>query len=317
LTLTDVNLLLGRLDPARLQIPIVPAAAAGAARELVAELGAQDDGDGVVESVLAGCLQIANETMAQAVRRISIREGRDPAGYALVAFGGAGPQHVCGLAELLGIASCLVPADAGLLSAYGLGAARIERFAERQVLRPLAEVADRVPRWLDELEVDAVERLGRDGVDVAAVEIRRRPVELRLSGQDSSLLVEGGSPRPLAEKFAAAYGERFGYPPPERPLELVSLRVVASSPRPAAPATGEERPAAAPAASELRSWFGGRWHQVPVYERSRLRPGHAFDGPGLVLEEHCTTVVEPGWRGRVDGAGGLLLDRRPLPGAAA
>ena len=134
--------------------------------------------------------------MAQAVHRISIREGRDPAEYALVAFGGAGPQHACGLAEQLGITRCLVPADAGLLSAYGLGAARIERFAERQVLRPLAEVAHRVPAWLRQLEAEAVERLADEGVVAALVEVRHRPVELRLEGQDASLLVEAGSARP-------------------------------------------------------------------------------------------------------------------------
>ena len=310
LTLTDVNLLLGRLDPARLEIPILPDAAAAAAGELAARLGDGDEGAGGLEAMLSGCLQIANETMAQAVHRISIREGRDPADYALVAFGGAGPQHACGLAELLGIGRCLVPADAGLLSACGLGAARLERFAERQVLRPLDEVADRVPGWLEELEERAVASLGRDGLEPSAVEIRRRPVELRLAGQDSSLQVEAGPAGALTGDFAAAYRERFGYPPPRRPLELVSLRVVASSaaPRPAAPRAG--RPAAAVVAGRRRAWFGGSWDRVPIFDRARLRAGETFDGPCLVVEEHCTTVVEPGWRGRVDGAGGLLLRRR-------
>lgn len=328
LTLTDVNLLLGRLDPTRLRIPIVPSAAESAAQALAQELAggrdlAGESGGGAdEESLLAGCLQIANEKMAQAVHRISIREGRDPAKYALVAFGGAGPQHACGLAELLGIRRCLVPADAGLLSAYGLGSARIERFAERQVLRPLTEVADRVPEWLGRLEADAIGRLERDGVEAEAVEIRRRPVELRLAGQDASLLVEAGSSRALNEAFAEAYHERFGYPPPNRPLELVSLRVVASSGRPAADPLDEHRPldenrAPAPVAGERRSWFGGAWCQVPLYERSRLAPGHTFRGPALVLEEHSTTVVEPGWRARVDTAAALLLRHDEIEGTSS
>ncbi len=310
LTLTDVNLLLGRLEPERLRIPIVRSAAEVAANALARRLAEEGGADEDREALLAGCLQIANETMAQAVHRISIREGRDPAEYALVAFGGAGPQHACGLAELLGITRCLVPADAGLLSAYGLGTARIERFAERQVLRPLEEVARQVPRWLGELETEAVGRLERDGVPPATVEIRRRPVELRLAGQDSSLLVEADASRPLAAGFAEAYQDRYGYSPPSRPLELVSLRVVAASARTAEAAPAEERPGPAPVAGERRSWFGGAWRRVPIFERSSLAPGHAFAGPALVLEEHCTTVVEPGWRGRVDGAGALLLRQR-------
>jgi 5-oxoprolinase (ATP-hydrolysing) len=281
LTLTDVNLLLGRLEPARLQIPIVRSAAESAAKILVRELAVEGGGE-AEESLLAGCLQIANETMAQAVHRISIREGCDPARYALVAFGGAGPQHACGLAELLGIRQCLVPADAGLLSAYGLGAARIERFAERQVLRLLEEVIDRVPKWLEKLEVDAVDRLYRDGVARGAVEIRRRPVELRLAGQDSSLLVEAGSPRLLATAFADAYLGRFGYRPPDRPLELVSLRVVASSLQSAAAVGGDERPGPAPVAGAQRSWFGGAWRRTPLFERRQMAPGH----PGARGAQH-------------------------------
>jgi 5-oxoprolinase (ATP-hydrolysing) len=337
LTLTDVNLLLGRLDPAHLRIPVVRAAATAAARALAAELAGEAGAEEPAEepakgpaapaddeelspaltALLAGCLQIANETMAQAVHRISIREGRDPASYALVAFGGAGPQHACGLAELLGIERCLVPVDAGLLSAYGLGAASIERFAERQVLRPLAAVADRVPGWLERLEAEAIGRLRGDGVEAAEVEIRRRPVELRLAGQDSTLLVEAGSPGSLAGAFAEAYHGRFGYPPPDRPLELVSLRVVASSTRPAATPAGSERRAEAGAAGERRAWFGGGWRQAAVFDRSRLAPGDGLSGPALVLEDHCTTVVELGWSGRVDRAGALVLRRRSGGEAAA
>ena len=315
LTLTDVNLLLGRLEPGRLRIPIVRAAAEAAADELRGELAAAGERRGGRERLLAGCLQIANETMAQAVRRISIREGHDPATYALVAFGGAGPQHACGLADLLGIQRCLVPADAGLLSAYGLGAARIERFAERQVLEPLAEVAPRVGEWIEELEAEALSRLESDGVDRQAMEVRRRPVELRLAGQDSSLLVEAGSARSLAEAFADAYRGRYGYAPPDRPLELVSLRVVASSASPDDGEPGVERRGAAPAAGHTRSWFAGDWRQVPILDRRELRPGHGFEGPALVVEDHSTTVVEPGWQARVDGADGLVLRHQRGAGA--
>ena len=146
LTLTDVNLLLGRLDPDRFEIPLDTAAADAGPRRAARAHGSRRSGP---EVVLAGLLDIADERMAEAIRSISLRRGYDPAGHALVAFGGAGAQHACAVAELLGITSVLVPADAGLLSALGLGAAVIERFAQRQVLEPLDRVrGERLAAWL-------------------------------------------------------------------------------------------------------------------------------------------------------------------------
>ncbi len=140
LTLTDVNLLLGRLDPERFGLPVDRAAAERRRAELAAAVAAERGAPVDSEALLAGCLAIADERMADAVRRISVRRGYDPSEYALVAFGGAGGQHACSLAELLGMERVLVPEDAGLLSALGLGSALVERFAQRQVLAPLAEV---------------------------------------------------------------------------------------------------------------------------------------------------------------------------------
>src|SRR6185503_11703807 len=148
--LTDVNLLLGRIDPSRFEIPLEAAAAERACAALEATLAAAGESVGR-ERLLAGLLRIADERMAEAIREISVRQGYDPAGYALLAFGGAGGQHACAVAELLGIAAVVVPADASLLSALGLGVARLERVASQQVLRPLAEVGDELPGWLAEL----------------------------------------------------------------------------------------------------------------------------------------------------------------------
>ncbi|MFP5286426.1 MAG: hydantoinase/oxoprolinase family protein, partial [Thermoanaerobaculia bacterium] len=152
LTLTDVNLLLGRLDPGRFEIPLDPGAADRAAGEIQARMGESAPDR---EAVLGGFLEIANERMAEAIRSISLRRGYDPADHALVAFGGAGAQHACAVATLLGIGSVLVPADAGLLSALGLGAAVVERFAHRQVLEPLDQIRERLPEWLGEMGREA------------------------------------------------------------------------------------------------------------------------------------------------------------------
>ncbi len=296
LTLTDVNLLLGRLDPSRFEIPL--------------DLGAAERALGVEEgreALLEGFLDIANERMAEAIRSISLRRGYDPAEYALVAFGGAGAQHACALADLLGIQNVVVPRDAGLLSALGLGAAVVERFAHRQVLEPLARVQDRLAGWLDELGREATEAVAGEGVPEDRIAVRRRILNLRFVGQDEALPIEG---EPVADRFAAAYREIYGYAPEGRAVELESIRVVASSAAdemPVLPHTAGEREAAA--SGTRRSWLGG-WREVPVFDRGALRSGNLFEGPALVFESHSATVVAEGWQGRVDGAGNLVLSVR-------
>ncbi|HEX3130085.1 MAG TPA: hydantoinase/oxoprolinase family protein, partial [Thermoanaerobaculia bacterium] len=293
LTLTDVNLLLGRLDPSRFEIPLDFEAA-----ELA--LGVEQGR----EALLEGFLEIANERMAEAIRSISLRRGYDPAEYALVAFGGAGAQHACALADLLGINHVVVPRDAGLLSALGLGAAVVERFAHRQVLEPLDQVKDRLADWLDELGREATEAVAGEGVRGA---VRRRILNLRFVGQDEALPIEG---EPVEEAFAAAYREIYGYAPEGRAIELESIRVVASSAPEKMPVVSElsEQRKAEPSGAR-RTWFGG-WRDVPVFDRGSLRSGDTFQGPALVFESHSATVVAEGWQGRVDGAGNLVLSVR-------
>jgi 5-oxoprolinase (ATP-hydrolysing) len=361
LTLTDVNLLLGRLAAGRFEIPLDPAAAERAATALlealeaaparVAGAGESGPGDGPDgrpdggaaatdgraaatgrEEVLAGLLAIADERMAEAIRGISLRRGYDPAEYALVAFGGAGAQHACAVAGLLGIDTVLVPADAGLLSALGLGAAVVERFAQRQVLMPLAAAAERLDGWCEELGREAAAAVAAEGVPAAEVEVRRRIVALRFAGQESTLPVEYLGAAALAAAFAGAYREVYGYEPEGRAVEVESLRVVASSGRAAAGDDGRERagadglagravplaagpPAAGPLAAGhgvnmQRAFIAGAWREVPAYERASLVAGVAFPGPALVVEDHTATVVAADWTCRLDEAAALVLRRR-------
>ncbi len=309
LTLTDVNLILGRLDPDRFEIPLDAAAAGRALDGLRARMGALDPGP---EAILAGLLDIANERMAEAIRSISLRQGYDPASHALVAFGGAGAQHACAVAELLGIASVLVPADAGLLSALGLGAAVVERFAQRQVLEPLERVkGERIAAWLDELGREAMEAVLEEGVPEEEIAVRRRLLNLRFAGQEATLAIEYEGDAAIETAFAAAYREIYGYAPEGRAIELESIRAVASSRASEDEDAGilNPEPSAAVAAGIRRCWTGGDWRDVPFFDRAGLIPGAAFAGPALVFESHSATLVAAGWRGRVDGAGNLALER--------
>ena len=315
LTLTDVNLLLGRVAGDRFAIPLQPDAAERALEGVEASLGARAADSR--PALLAGFLAIANERMAEAIRRVSVRRGFDPRGAALVAFGGAGGQHACAVAELLGMTTVLVPPDAGLLSAFGLGAAAIERIAERQVLRRLDELGPELWRLLDELDGEARERLAEEGELDGSTRVRRLAF-LRLQGQDASLQLELDGARDgendVRTRFASVHVATFGYPPPDRPLEVEALRVVAS----AAPAI--ERPSnaeltasvARPSGPPTRAWFGDRWQATPFFRREELDRGSGAAGPALVVDAHSTTVVDPGWSFAIDAAGALVMRRGGL-----
>jgi 5-oxoprolinase (ATP-hydrolysing) len=306
LTVTDVNLLLGRLAPDRFEIPLAPAAAERA----LAALSLADR-----EPVLSGFLEIANERMAEAIRGISLRRGYDPADHVLIAFGGAGAQHACAVAELLGMRCILVPRDAGLLSALGLGAAVVERFAHRQVLAPLDAVRETLPLWLDELGREAAMAVAAEGVRSEDVQVRRRILNLRFTGQDEALPVEPAAGEPPEEAFAAAYREIYGYAPEGRAVEVESLRAVASSrpSEPELPAADASAPFSAAPAGSRSCWLGKSWIDAAVFERADLRPGARLTGPALVFERHSATLVGEGWRGRVDAAENLVLDRSEEP----
>lgn len=307
LTLTDANLLLRRLDPARFGIPLHAAAAEARMEALRTALEAQS-GETIPAPALAeGLVALADERMADAIRGISLRKGYDPAEYALVAFGGAGPQHACGVAKSLGIRTIVVPPDAGLLSALGIGYAVIERFAERQVLAPLESVNAQLPAWLTELSAAALREVVGEGVAPGDAIVRRRIASLRYTGQESTLPVEYNEAEPLAAAFERHYREVFGHAPERRPVELESLRVVASSRPDPITASAPVPPADALPTGSTPLWIGGRWTEAARFERGELAAGARMHGPALVWERHTATFIDEGWAGEVDGSGALIL----------
>jgi 5-oxoprolinase (ATP-hydrolysing) len=323
LTLTDVNLLLGRLVPERFPIPIDLEAARARFRDLCHELGEPSGESGGDEEILEGLLRIADERMAEAIRHISVRKGIDPAGYTLVAFGGAGGQHACRVAELLGMRELLLPGDAGLLSALGLGHAVIERFAQREVLLPLNEIAGDVEQWLGELELEAAEALTKEGVARDRIDRPRHIAELRYIGQDATLEIEPKPGIDLAEEFEGEYYKLFSYRPRERGIELVSLRVVLRSRRGTLPEVTRDvsrNTADVEPAGFQRCFVGGHWSEVPYHEAAELPPGTEIAGPVLIQQEHSALVVASGWSALSLEDGGVRLSTRtetPPAGGAA
>lgn len=318
LTITDCNLLLGRLDAGRLSIPLSPGAARARAEELLA-LVRRETGEAIeLGPMLEGLIEIANQRMAQAIHAVSVARGYDSADHALVAFGGAGPQHACEVAELLDIKMVLVPADAGLLSAAGLASASIQRFATRQMLRPLNAIADlgEVIRALGERACGVVLAEGEPGAAVT-----RRTLHLRLAGQEAAIPIDVASDDDIERAATEAFTKRFrglyGYPPPARPVELESITVVASSASrarseptaPGVPARDSARPGPIRPLRTIRGRFQSRDVEIGVYERAMLPAGAGVTGPALILEPHATTVLPPGWTLRVDAAAALVMSR--------
>ncbi len=307
LSLTDVNLLLGRLVPSLFPIPIDLEAARERFLELRAELAPSENGSD--EEILEGLLRIADERMAEAIRHISVRKGIDPAGYGLVAFGGAGGQHACRVAELLGMEEVILPGDAGLLSAMGLGHAVIERFAQREVLRPLEEVGDRLAEWLKALEFEAERALADEGIDRVDIDRPRRIVELRYVGQDATLEIEP-SGSDLGAEFERRYYGLFSYRPSARAIEVVSLRVVLRSRHREPPNTagdGRKKGSDAGSSGSQRCYLDGGWREVPCHEADELDAGMEILGPALIQQTHSALVVPSGWRAVGLGDGGIRV----------
>lgn len=298
LTLTDVHLLLGRIDPARASVPLSPDRARAALDEVRSEAARQglalDAG-----ALLEGFIALADERMAGAIAAVTTREGFDPREHVLLPFGGAGGLHACGLAERLGITRVLVPADAGLLSARGLLGAPIERIARAAVLRRLGECAPSLAARMDALATEARDLVRADAGDGATVVDGARTASVRLVGQDRPLEIPFGDERTMRDAFHLAFRRIFGYGPPARELEVEALTAIA---RTASTAPRDE-------CRGVGRTPSGALGTTPVWERGSLAPGLTFDGPCLLVDMGCTAFVAPGWRATVLPTGDVTLAR--------
>lgn len=317
-TITDANLVLGRLNPDRL-LGVDHPVTLDHVRSLIEEkVGKRLGLD--AEAAAAAILRIANDRMAGAMRLVSLSRGHDPRDFALFAFGGAGPLHATALARELGIPTVLVPARPGITNALGCVVADLRHDYVRTVNKPLSALDDAtVARIYAEQSAEGKKTIEGEGVPVR--ELRYvHTADMQFAGQSHILSVgverDDISIADLHKAFAAAYWRRFGIELAEIPPVLVNLHTAVIGVRPeislAALASGERAPTLEAAKlGARRVWFTDGWHNTPVYARDRLPIDATFSGPAILEQLDCTTVVEPGDKVRQDTLGNLLISVHP------
>jgi 5-oxoprolinase (ATP-hydrolysing) len=319
LTITDANLLMGRLVPE--YFPKVFGAQAdqaldiGAARagfeSLTATISA-DSGDACAlrpEQVAEGFVSVAVEGMANAIRKITIERGEDVRDFTLCCFGGAAGQHACGVAEVLDIQKIWLHPMAGVLSAYGMGLANLRVERQRSIDVALDdEQIDALDSSIAALTAECERELAEQNV---AAENRQLNISfgIKVRGTDTVMSVVAGTAQSVRVAFAGAYAERFGATLQSDDLVIATIRVAANGQEQRFDEPQLAVAQDAPPVTNSQMWVDGQWKSVPVFLREELGAGARIGGPAILVEANGTTVIESGWHGFVGTTGHLLLSR--------
>ena len=320
LTVTDCNVLLGKLQPDHFPKVFGPSAnepldaktVRRMFRELAARIAELADGTAAsAEETAEGFLRIAVENMARAIKKISIEQGYDVTRYTLNCFGGAGGQHACLVADALGISTIFLHPFAGVLSAYGMGLAEVRSLAQRQFNKPLAAEHCRAA-------AEAAEEMANKGAkDVAAqgsAESRTATVKqamLRYAGSHQIIEIPLEEADDMRRGFEAAHKQLYGFADPDREVMIDALSVEAIGSPPPFPERKKGFVATPPrSVDHVNMWSGGEYRSTPFYRRDDLKPGQTLSGPAIIAESTGTVVVEPEWAAKVDSLGNLIVERR-------
>ncbi len=313
-TVTDANLLLGRLRPeaflgGQFQLDLART------RTIVAQWLRVQRSHLSVEEFAAGVLRVVNATMEKAIRVVSVERGFDPRDFTLVAFGGAGGLHACELASALGIPRVIIPAFPGALSAFGILVSDVVKDYSRTILKtvaaPLKRDADQLPKELaDEVEPEFRVLRAQAEHDFVSEGWTGKPhiiatADVRYRGQGFELNIPWK--RNLPSQFASEHKRRYGYADESREIEIVTLRLraLAKSKFPALRAKPDRR-GSVPRIAKV--WFHDKLTKTAIHDRESLVQNRRYAGPAIVTEYSATTVVPAGMRFRVDTAGNLIIE---------
>ena len=324
LTITDLNLWLGRVDAPSFPFPLDRQMAAQRLLEIEQQIRAnrpteeRDELEGTVSSLdrLASHFRmLANQQMAEAIRATTIQAGIDPRSMSLIGFGGAAGQHVCEIAEILDIPSIIDSPHSGMLSAVGMGMATRQHAQQTPVHEPLdADAGPWVQAQIDRAVASTVGAWHETfGPQVAAIPATTSvELELRYRGSDNSLLIPwNASVEEACNAFANRHQEIFGYARPNHPVEWTAIHTTSSDAQPSSEPL-PAKPAGPCAPKQIRTtrlFSRQQWQEAWVLQRSAFVPNCPLDGPGLILSSGHTTIVDAGWTAHCDSTGILYLRR--------
>ncbi len=321
LAVTDANVMLGKLQPDLFPHVFGPEQNApldaDAVRTRFAELAAEVD-DRTPEEIAEGFLRVAVENMANAIKKISIERGHNVTAYALSCFGGAGGQHACLVADALGMKTVHIHPFSGLLSAYGIGLARIAASRARAVIKPFDEaLSAELDVAITELTREALAELTAQGVSEAEIEVTPL-LHLRYDGSDTALQTDftTRSRSAAIASFEKAHKAQFGFSFENRNVVVEAVEIAAATRLEEGTAESATPPArGTPHTDDIRKiHFNGEWMDTAIFRRAGLAPGDRMAGPALIIEDNQTIVVEPGWTAEVTPLDHIVLTRTsPLP----
>jgi N-methylhydantoinase A/oxoprolinase/acetone carboxylase beta subunit len=307
LTVTDANLLLGRLDPdyflgGRMTLDLDRPRAI--AKQLAKQLGLS------IIALAEGIVRIANTNMVNAIRVVSVQRGHDTRDFALLAFGGAGGLHACDIADLLDLQTVLIPEHSGVLSALGMLLTDVSKDYVLTLLKPTALVTE------DELHLQFKPLLDRALSDIQSEGFAENDIvieyslDLRYRGQSYEITV------PFATGYEAEFHRRheqlYGYSNPQRPTEIVHLRVkaIGRTIKPTLPTAAAEPRELSTPSSERKTHFNRKAISTPIYHRELLTAGMHGHGPALIVSGQSTTILPPHFDFAIDGVGTLMAKRQ-------
>jgi 5-oxoprolinase (ATP-hydrolysing) len=301
LTITDVNLLLGRIDCDLFSIPLDRKKSEEAFDQLSNKIKKAGGKKINRESLLESFLLIANEAMAEAIKKVSIQQGHNPVDYTLLSFGGAGGQHACALAELLGMKKILIPYHAGLLSAYGIGHAQIEHFEEKLLLQELSKEERRFEKHFKELLQKGKAKLVNDGYAAKKIKVSKSLVFLRFNGQESTVETNFESQVSVKKEFKKKYQQIYGHWLANLKIEVESIRLILFVDRDTKKSKKSKSIHYTPAAEKKTKIFvDGAWRKTNVFRWELLTAGASINGPAVIVSENSTTFVGPNWKFLLD-----------------
>jgi len=315
---TDADVILGMLDPASFlggDMPLDTSKATAAAQTVADGLGLE------MLDTAAGIHDVVNQNMAAAASMHGVEMGVDLRGIPLIAFGGAGPVHACGVAELLEAETVIFPVNASVLSAFGTLVSPVRMDLARSMPRLLDSVdPSERDELLDELRQEGRRVLLAAGVPADHV-VFRYGVDVRYAGQGNEITIWVGegdewpvTSEGVTAKFEAEYRRIYGMAIPDVPVEAITWRLSAlATTAVAEPQSTVDGADGGPTAKAHRQVVFGRGHQaieVPVYDRKSLGSGASFDGPAIVEERETTSVIRPGWAVEVSSDGSLIAQRQ-------